>query len=287
VIALYRLKKFPLPQRLGKLAKIFGQAERDFALQAGLPAATRAYLADAAALGAEGIPEEARPALAAAAAALRTGDGEARRGLNTVRHIFLTASGRSAADWDFDLTSAPGSLDPAQRQVFPGMQVYLEDIRSPFNVGAMFRTAESFGVEKLWLSPLCADPGHPRARRTAMGCVEVLPWERSALPTDIPLFALETGGTPVEDFPFPSRGLMIVGAEELGSSPAALTAAAASLGRVSIRTWGAKGSLNVASAVAIALHAWSLSLSLSQPPPVGLGGPRPPSGGCGGRRPPR
>jgi TrmH family RNA methyltransferase len=150
------------------------------------------------------------------------------------------------------------------------MGIYLEDIRSPFNVGAMFRTAESFGAERLYLSPLCADPRHIRARRTAMGCVELLNWER--LPrepfTDLsdpllagPFFALETGGVPLDRFPFPRQGIMIAGSEELGVSPQALAAADASLGRVSIPTWGAKGSLNVSVAFGIALQAWAFQLS--------------------------
>jgi TrmH family RNA methyltransferase len=154
------------------------------------------------------------------------------------------------------------------------MGVYLEDIRSPFNVGAMFRTAESFGVERLYLSPLCADPEHARARRTAMGCVELLRWERlprepfadppdpeEGLSMEGPFFALETGGIPLDRFPFPRRGIMIAGSEELGVSPQALAAADASLGRVSIPIWGAKGSLNVSVAFGIALQAWAFQLS--------------------------
>jgi TrmH family RNA methyltransferase len=154
------------------------------------------------------------------------------------------------------------------------MTVYLEDIRSPFNVGAMFRTAESFGAEKILLSPLCADPRHPRAERSAMGCVDLLPWERRDLfaddaatgdapPPAAPLFALETGGTPLDDFPFPRRGLMIVGSEELGVSPAALAAADASLGRVSIPSYGAKGSLNVSVAFGIVMRAWARSIDIN------------------------
>jgi TrmH family RNA methyltransferase len=137
----------------------------------------------------------------------------------------------------------------------------------------MFRTAESFGAEKLWLSPLCADPRHPRAERTAMGCVDLLPWERldeypfpenpalvSPRIGDFsggPFFALETGGIAVGEFPFPGRAVMIAGSEELGVSPAALAAADASLGRVSIPSYGAKGSLNVSAAFAIVMQKWA------------------------------
>jgi TrmH family RNA methyltransferase len=196
-----------------------------------------------------------------------------RRAFNTARHILLAAAGRYPADWDF--TDPQGRLDPSKRRPFPGMAVYLEDIRSPFNVGAMFRTAESFGAEKLWLSPLCADPRHPRAERTAMGCVGILPWERlaenpfpeNAVPAAVspgiagfsggPFFALETGGIAVGKFPFPGVAVMIAGSEELGVSPAALAAADASLGRVSIPSYGAKGSLNVSAAFAIVMQKWA------------------------------
>jgi TrmH family RNA methyltransferase len=208
----------------------------------------------------------AAAAFSAAALVFRQPDSAAavRRALNTVRHLLLAETGRSPADWDFidDL----GRLDPARRRPFPGMAVYLEDIRSPFNVGAMFRTAESFGAEKILLSPFCADPRHPRAARSAMGCVEALPWERRELfvePQDEnpgPVFALETGGVPLGKFPFPPQGLLIAGSEELGVSPRALAAADASLGRVSIPCYGAKGSLNVSVAFGIVMQAWAEAL---------------------------
>lgn len=185
---------------------------------------------------------------------------EARRALNALRHILLAETGRSPSDWDF--IDYGGNLDPARRRVFSGMRVYLEDIRSPYNVGAMFRAAESFGAEKIYLSPLCADPLHPRAERTAMGCVRAVPWERSALQAlSGPFFALETGGTALRDFVFPKNGIMIAGSEELGVSPEALDLAASSLGRVSIPAYGAKGSLNVSAAFAIAMQAWAETLA--------------------------
>jgi TrmH family RNA methyltransferase len=180
-----------------------------------------------------------------------------------VRYILLAETGSFPADWD--LVDPDGRVDPLKRLSFPGVGIYLEDIRSPFNVGAIFRSAESFGVEKLYLSPLCADPLHPRAARTAMGCVSILPWERlsGGLGDDPagPFFALETGGRRLRDFPFPPRGIMIVGSEELGVSPRALAQADRSLGRLSIPTYGAKGSLNVSVAFGIAMQAWAAALA--------------------------
>jgi len=272
MIPLFRLEKLPPAQRLGKLAKIFSEAERRLLEAGALSLTEREYLRGAAALalalpegpaGQAALGPAAREALEAERPVLTAPEPERqelRRGINRIRHLLLAAAGRQSADWDFDLPLSAGA-----GKVFAGMWVYLEDIRSPFNVGAMFRTAASFGVERLWLSPFCADPRHPRALRSAMGCVDALPWERSPLPPllkeeemeKMPVFALETHGTPVDQFPFPRRGLMVVGSEELGASPEALALAAASLGRVSIPTVGAKGSLNVSTAFGIAAYAWS------------------------------
>jgi TrmH family RNA methyltransferase len=270
MIPLYKLEKLPRSQRLRKIGRIFAEAEQ------GAGEYDPAYYAELLELlaGDQSFPPAALSAFREAKTAFRAGPGvksgtvpEIRRAFNSVRHILLAETGRFPADWDF--TDGGGRLDPAKRRPFPGMAVYLEDIRSPFNVGAMFRTAESFGAEKLFLSPFCADPCHPRALRTAMGCTEVLPWERvnsdpfgpdpaSFLPG--PFFALETGGPGIAGFPFPRRGTMIVGSEELGVSPPALAAAEASLGRVSIPVYGAKGSLNVSVAFGIAMSAWAARL---------------------------
>jgi TrmH family RNA methyltransferase len=265
-----KLERLPRSQRLRKIAKLFTEAEYRLSLGETPATDTFAYVRDIMTLltGDDAFSPAARDALIAASDSLRADTsnetGSIRRALNTVRHILHLETGQQTADWDF--IDHGGRLDPKRRRSFPGMRVYLEDIRSPYNVGAMFRTAESFGVEKMLLSPLCADPTHPRAQRTAMGCVDILPWERlpEQFPQDLsqtPVFALETGGIAIARFPFPAKALMIVGSEELGVSPQALAAADASLGRLSIPTYGAKGSLNASAAFAIAIQAWAAGLN--------------------------
>ena len=278
MIPLYKLEKLPRTQKLRKIAKIFTMAENRLCMTAKkeieiFTPAEIVFFTDAAdLLAADALfPQSAQTAFKSAALVFeqavyapensRAG-AQIRRALNSVKHLLLTATGRDQADWDF--TAHDGGLDPSGRQIFEGMWVYLEDIRSPFNVGAMFRTAESFGVEKIILSPFCADPLHRRAQRTAMGCIDIVPWERQELfaskeeaPMPCPVFALETGGIPINEFPFPRKGLLIAGSEELGVSPHALSAADASAGRVSIPIHGAKASLNVSVAFGIALQAWA------------------------------
>jgi len=277
MIPLYKLDKLPRTQQLRKIAKIFTFAENRFclALEKRINIFSQTELIFFA--GAAGrlandalFSDDARKMFKKAEAVFQSAlsnntDNYSlfHRALNSVKHILLKETGRDQADWDF--TCGDGQLDPRKRQIFEGMSVYLEDIRSPFNVGAMFRTAESFGVEKIILSPFCADPRHKRAERTAMGCIEIIPWERQEFFEDnaelpLPVFALETGGTPLDKFPFPRRGLLIAGSEELGVSPRALAAADVSLGRVSIPCYGSKASLNVSVAFGIALQAWAETL---------------------------
>lgn len=174
---------------------------------------------------------------------------------NDLRYRLLRFLGQEPADWDFTNPQDGGGL----RKVLP-LKIYLDDVRSPFNVGSLFRSAEAFGVERVFLSPGTASPEHPRARRTSMGAAEILPWEIRE-PEDLqgPVFALETGGIPLEEFPFPPEGTLIIGSEELGVRPRLLNRCDQEGGRVSIPLPGQKGSLNLSVAFGILAQAWSSS----------------------------
>lgn len=181
--------------------------------------------------------------------------------LQHVRYGLMDALGAAPADWDYYDPEA-GRLTRPQTGLLP-IALYLDDIRSPYNVGSIFRTAEAFGIEKIYLSRYTASPAHKRAVRTSMGCTEILPWQIADLEEaarERPVFALELGGTPIEQYSFPYRGIAVLGSEELGISPEARRIASGSGGIVSVPLRGAKGSLNVAVAAGILLHAWSLSL---------------------------
>ena len=118
------------------------------------------------------------------------------------------------------------------------------------------------GAENVFISPLCVDPEQPRAVRSSMGCIETIGYKRLSLeelPDDIPIFALETGGTPIEEFQFPQKGICIIGSEELGISPQALKKA--TYGRVTIPMIGLKASLNVGVAFGILMQKWCETLS--------------------------
>jgi TrmH family RNA methyltransferase len=187
------------------------------------------------------------------------------RFINNLRHEILSFLGAEPAEWDF-IDHEKGVLDKASRLVLP-ISVYLEDIRSPFNVGSMFRTAEAFGARHIYLSPRTPPPTHPRASRTARGCEKIVGWSTADLSALVHgegaggVFALELGGTPLDEFVFPARGVVLVGSEELGLSPEALALAETGAGRVSIPMAGAKRSLNAASAFAILMQKWYAALT--------------------------
>jgi RNA methyltransferase, TrmH family len=184
------------------------------------------------------------------------------RSVNALRHALLAALHAEPAEWDL-VDASTGRLDRSDIPTLP-MHAWLDDLRSPFNVGSIFRTAEAFCMERLYLSPATPAPDHPRARKTSLGAESVLPWQRAGLEEVVRLggvFALELGGVPVHRFSFPKTGTVLVGSEELGLSPEALRAADAQLGRVGIPLGGAKRSLNVSVAFGILAAAWRHSLT--------------------------
>jgi TrmH family RNA methyltransferase len=247
--------------RLRKAARILQAVEMDVLQGRGFDAA---YLRELARLVGRAAPQVSDAAFALAgslAAASET--SSPLRAINGLRHAVLALVGAEPSEWDL-LGPGTGLLDRTGVHTAP-VAAYLEDIRSPFNVGSLFRTAEAFGAERLYLSPRTPLPTHPRARKTARGAEDALPWEVCEL-SGIPaegVFALELGGTPLQDFAFPRRGIVLVGSEELGLSPEALALADRALGRVSIPLAGAKRSLNVSVAFGILMSRWLSALSSS------------------------
>jgi TrmH family RNA methyltransferase len=184
---------------------------------------------------------------------------------NRLRRGLEAYGGVSPADWDFlePLGLPAGS---GGRRVFPGVRAYLEDLRSPFNVGSIFRTADAFGAQELYLSGFVPEPSHPRAQRSALGAIAMVSWRRAGLEAleacraeegPEAVFALELRGQSIDGFDFPERGIAVLGSEELGVSPEALALCSR---RVSIPMLGAKGSLNVGVAFGVLMDAWRRSL---------------------------
>ncbi|VXB13978.1 RNA methyltransferase [Flavobacterium sp. 9AF] len=53
----------------------------------------------------------------------------------------------------------------------------LDDIRSLHNIGSVFRTADAFLVEKIYLCGITAVPPNKEIHKTALGATETVTWE--------------------------------------------------------------------------------------------------------------
>lgn len=259
-------------QKRRKLALTFGALERDIA---GIPEkgmeynfknmSRPAYTKKIAEIVLQD-PKLPKSAFDELSALLQSEPFDERRVCNCARNHLLEIIGTFPAEWDLVIAphKNPLAVDGTviERNFYPGTAVYAEDIRSPFNLGSIFRTAEGMGAEKVYISPGCVDPEQPRAVRSGMGCIETMGWDRISiedLPQDVPVFALETGGTPIDEFKFPEKGICIIGSEELGVSPQALKRA--TYGTVTIPMIGLKASLNVGVAFGILMQKWCEYLS--------------------------
>lgn len=139
------------------------------------------------------------------------------------------------------------------------LTVVLDNIRSIYNVGAIFRTCDAILAEKM---VLCGITGHPPRKdidKVALGAVEVVPWEYSPSTREtlvklkekgVKICALELTQQSVHykeaDYPFPMA--LVVGNEVEGISEDAMPFVDFA---VDIPMLGRANSLNVATAFGI------------------------------------
>ncbi len=61
----------------------------------------------------------------------------------------------------------------------PRLEVLLDNVRSAWNVGAMFRTADGLGVAKLHLCGITPTPENASVQKTALGAEQSVEWAYS------------------------------------------------------------------------------------------------------------
>lgn len=55
--------------------------------------------------------------------------------------------------------------------------IILDNVRSLNNIGSVFRTADAFRIEKIYLCGITAKPPHKDIQKTALGATESVAWE--------------------------------------------------------------------------------------------------------------
>lgn len=166
-------------------------------------------------------------------------------------HWHLSEAGRNLKE--HNLLPRMRTGDRAPKSNFLPIAIYLDRVRSAYNVGSILRTNEALRIGSVHFSEKTPFTDNEKVERTAMGAAPLVPCFRqtdlSSLPR--PLIALDTceDAIPVGEYIFPPTFTLILGNEECGISPELLAQADVFL---DIPMLGAKNSLNVACAFAIA-----------------------------------
>ncbi|MBU3714469.1 MAG: RNA methyltransferase, partial [Ferruginibacter sp.] len=64
-----------------------------------------------------------------------------------------------------------------RRSVKTPLIAVLENIRSAYNVGSVFRTADAFLLEAIYITGYTAKPPHKEIKKTALGAEETVSWK--------------------------------------------------------------------------------------------------------------
>jgi len=159
--------------------------------------------------------------------------------------------------------------------VVPTVCALLDNIRSVYNVGSMFRTADGAGISHLYLCGITPAPGHPRLAKTSLGAEQNVLWSshHNGVDTAVALvrqgfrlWALESSDNasslfdapPIQDGP---PIVLVVGNEISGVDPGILAQCERTL---ALPMQGRKQSLNVA--VAFGIAAYMVCHTISQRP---------------------
>ena len=138
----------------------------------------------------------------------------------------------------------------------------LDNIRSLYNVGSIFRTSDGALIRHLYLTGYTPRPPRQEIEKTALGATETVPWSHFANPLDAIQAARGSGARicvleqTTRSIPYyqitPSQFpiCLVVGNELTGISPAVVSAADLAL---EIPMFGTKHSLNAAVAYGIGI----------------------------------
>jgi tRNA G18 (ribose-2'-O)-methylase SpoU len=151
-----------------------------------------------------------------------------------------------------------------------GIIVLLDNLRSGSNVGSIFRSADSFCIEKIWCCGYTPLPPHREILKTALGATETVQWEHCTKTIDlvremremgILVYAVEQvhGSAALQHFSWPTDKsiALVLGNEVSGVDDDVI---AACNGSIEIEQYGSKHSLNVAVCAGIVLYDLSRKL---------------------------
>lgn len=170
------------------------------------------------------------------------------------------AHGRLVTDADFLIRRDDLGAAALQKPRLP-LILILDNIRSVFNIGSILRSAESLGLEKVYLCGYSARPDQDKVSRAALGAEAAIDWAWHAHVSEvlnllhdqgIPVYGFETAERAVslDSWQCPQKKLaLLFGNERYGLEHHVLSQCE---GVIEIEARGQKNSLNVAVSAGIA-----------------------------------
>jgi RNA methyltransferase, TrmH family len=140
------------------------------------------------------------------------------------------------------------------------LTILLDGLQDPGNLGTILRTADWFGVSNIVCTPNCADVYNPKVVQSTMGSLgrvnvvytDALAWlDRQKAP----LYAAALDGTALGQVGRVKEGILVIGNESKGVSPAILQRAQHTI-TIPRSPRGQAESLNAAVALGIVLAQW-------------------------------
>ena len=176
-----------------------------------------------------------------------------------------------------DQAATPESTAAFRSSPATALAVLVDNVRSTFNVGSIFRTADGVGVQQLYLCGITPTPQHPKLGKTALGAEQSVAWSQHKNAIDLAytlqaagatLVALEDSPTAISLFTAKLTAgagpvVLIVGNEVTGVDPGLLSLCDTIL---AIPMEGVKRSLNVATAFGIAIYEIKRQLEIERSP---------------------
>ena len=83
-----------------------------------------------------------------------------------------------------ELKASRPTLDEIKNIPRAPISILVENVRSVHNVGSIFRSADGFGAEKIYLTGYTACPPRKDLHKTALGAEDAVPWEYFENPLD-------------------------------------------------------------------------------------------------------
>ncbi len=119
------------------------------------------------------------------------------------------------------------AVDPVTEKSYRGVNLILDKIQDPGNLGTIVRMADWFGISRVFCSPDCADLYNPKCVQSTMGALarvqihylDLAAFLKEAVNLQVPVYGAYMDGESVFQTELTAKALIVMGSEGQGISP--------------------------------------------------------------------